>query len=309
MEICRDGRPGRSATSSAPWTRPRIAGVELLVSPHELRLPAQGQRRDRLPLHERHAGRPGARLRPARQGRRASTSTPGARGWPRAGRTSPTATPTPWSSPSAASGRATGWSWRRPATVAVKAKVAFAARTPLAVAHGGDRPGRGPRLVGDTVNLHGPRREGEFRRGRDPPGRARRQRPGGRDAAKCRPTTRSTSWSSTVPIERSSWVALRHFPQMHTNPVEVLVGGRPIRASRRSALWCSGADRAALACPRPLDRPGESATRPARPSTGPSRPIAGSRPRPPRGADLTGRLIRFHGVGLLGGVPGLLNKG
>ena len=63
--------------------------------------------------------------------------------------------------------------------------------------------------------------------------------------------------SFTVPIERSSWVALRHFPQMHTNPVDVLVAGQPIRASRRSALWCLGVDRAALACPRPLDRAGE----------------------------------------------------
>jgi hypothetical protein len=44
-----------------------------------------------------------------------------------------------------------------------------------------------------------------------------------------------------VPIERSSWFALRHFPQLHTNPVEVIVGGRPIRASRRSALWCQAA--------------------------------------------------------------------
>jgi hypothetical protein len=42
----------------------------------------------------------------------------------------------------------------------------------------------------------------------------------------------------SVPIERSSWVALRQFPQMHTNPVNVLVDGRPIRASRRSAEWC-----------------------------------------------------------------------
>ena len=25
---------------------------------------------------------------------------------------------------------------------------------------------------------------------------------------------------------------------MHTNPVEVLIGGKPIRASRKSALWC-----------------------------------------------------------------------
>ena len=41
-------------------------------------------------------------------------------------------------------------------------------------------------------------------------------------------------------VERSSWVALRQFPQMHTNPVDVLVAGAPIRASRQSALWCVG---------------------------------------------------------------------
>ena len=38
--------------------------MELLVPPAELRVPAEGQRRDRLPLHERHAGRPGTGLRP-----------------------------------------------------------------------------------------------------------------------------------------------------------------------------------------------------------------------------------------------------
>ena len=36
-------------------------------------------------------------------------------------------------------------------------------------------------------------------------------------------------------------MALRHFPQFHTNPVEVLVDGLPIRASRRSAVWCQSA--------------------------------------------------------------------
>jgi hypothetical protein len=41
-----------------------------------------------------------------------------------------------------------------------------------------------------------------------------------------------------VPIARSSWVALRILPSSHTNPVFVLVGDRPIRASRRSADWC-----------------------------------------------------------------------
>jgi hypothetical protein len=41
-----------------------------------------------------------------------------------------------------------------------------------------------------------------------------------------------------VKIERSSWVALRILPSSHTNPVFVLVGGKPIRAGRRSAEWC-----------------------------------------------------------------------
>jgi hypothetical protein len=41
-----------------------------------------------------------------------------------------------------------------------------------------------------------------------------------------------------VPIGRSSWVALRILPSSHTNPIFVLVDGKPIRASRRSAEWC-----------------------------------------------------------------------
>lgn len=39
-------------------------------------------------------------------------------------------------------------------------------------------------------------------------------------------------------IDKSSWVALRILPSSHTNPIFVLVGGKPIRASRRSAQWC-----------------------------------------------------------------------
>ncbi|MEO8662636.1 MAG: CehA/McbA family metallohydrolase [Bryobacteraceae bacterium] len=38
-------------------------------------------------------------------------------------------------------------------------------------------------------------------------------------------------------IERSSWVALRILPSSHTNPIFVMVSGKPIR-SRRSAEWC-----------------------------------------------------------------------
>jgi hypothetical protein len=41
-----------------------------------------------------------------------------------------------------------------------------------------------------------------------------------------------------IPIERSSWVALRIMPSSHTNPIFVIIEGRPVRASRRSAEWC-----------------------------------------------------------------------
>jgi len=44
-----------------------------------------------------------------------------------------------------------------------------------------------------------------------------------------------------VPIERSSWIALRILGSAHTNPIFAVVAGRPIRASRQSADWCSRA--------------------------------------------------------------------
>jgi hypothetical protein len=47
-----------------------------------------------------------------------------------------------------------------------------------------------------------------------------------------------------VPIKTSSWVALRILPSCHTNPVFVVVDGKAIRASKRSAEWClKGIDR------------------------------------------------------------------
>ena len=39
-------------------------------------------------------------------------------------------------------------------------------------------------------------------------------------------------------VERSSWLAVRILPSSHTNPIWVLVAGKPVRASRRSAEWC-----------------------------------------------------------------------
>ncbi|HEX7379179.1 MAG TPA: CehA/McbA family metallohydrolase [Pirellulales bacterium] len=46
--------------------------------------------------------------------------------------------------------------------------------------------------------------------------------------------------SLKVPLEikESSWVAVRILPSVHTNPVWVTVGEKPVRASKRSAAWC-----------------------------------------------------------------------
>lgn len=47
---------------------------------------------------------------------------------------------------------------------------------------------------------------------------------------------RDLSWQ--IPIEKSSWVALRVLPSSHTNPIFVIVDEKPIRASRKSIQWC-----------------------------------------------------------------------
>ena len=120
--------------------------------------------------------------------------------------------------------------------VTVRAKVAFAAETPLAVAYGGITPQRGRRLVGDTVLLHGPRTEQVLKGGHRLVEIVVNGQPvASREVAA---DGRIHDLEFTFPIERSSWVALRHFPQLHTNPVNVLVAEKPIRASRASALWC-----------------------------------------------------------------------
>jgi hypothetical protein len=119
-----------------------------------------------------------------------------------------------------------------PGKAAVRAKVAFASATPLEVAYAGAVP----RLSGDTVELHagGPvRREAARKVEVVVNGRAVA-------SAEVPADDRVHELAFEVELDRSSWVALRHFPQFHTNPVDVAVGGRPIRASRKSALWVIG---------------------------------------------------------------------
>ena len=52
-------------------------------------------------------------------------------------------------------------------------------------------------------------------------------------------TVREVSFD--VEVTQSSWVAVRILPAAHTNPMFVLVGNKPIRASRESAHWCVNA--------------------------------------------------------------------
>jgi EF hand len=100
--------------------------------------------------------------------------------------------------------------------VTVKAKVAFAASMPLGTAVGGKLPKGKTRLVEIVVN-------GQAVASKEVPA-----------------DDQEHDLTFNIPIERSSWIALRHFPQMHTNPVNILVASQPIRASRNSALWCLG---------------------------------------------------------------------
>src|SRR5262249_37052643 len=103
----------------------------------------------------------------------------------------------------------------RPGKVAVKAKVAFASEMPLGTSVGGQAPQGKTRKVELVVN-------------------------GVAVASKEVPADdKPHDLTFDVNVDRSSWVALRHFPQLHTNPVNVLVGGKPIRASRKSAQWCA----------------------------------------------------------------------
>jgi hypothetical protein len=105
----------------------------------------------------------------------------------------------------------------KPGRVMVRAKVAFAKDMPLGTAPGvPDVPQGDTRKVEVVVN-------GKVVASKDVPA-----------------DDKVHDLTFDVMIEKSSWVALRHFPQMHTNPVNVIVGGKPIRASRESAMWCVG---------------------------------------------------------------------
>ncbi|MBI1313926.1 hypothetical protein GC176_21745 [bacterium] len=125
----------------------------------------------------------------------------------------------------------------KPQSVQVKATVAFAPETPIGVAYGNLLPTVGRRMLGDTVNLHAPRSMEYLSGGQ----RKVEIVVNGQTVATVDVPADGKPHDVAFPVEitQSSWVALRQFPQLHTNPVNVLVAGRPIRASKSSARWCA----------------------------------------------------------------------
>jgi hypothetical protein len=119
--------------------------------------------------------------------------------------------------------------------VQVTADVAFALATPVGVAYGTLDPDSN-RVAGDTVQLHAPRSLEYVKGGQ----RIVELVVNGQKISQQRVPAdgKVHQLKFEVEIAQSSWVALRQFPQLHTNPVNVIVAEKPIRASRRSAQWC-----------------------------------------------------------------------
>jgi hypothetical protein len=123
-----------------------------------------------------------------------------------------------------------------PGKMTVKATVAFSPETPLEPAYGGAMPIGGNRYVGDTVikrDVQAP--DTRYQRGQ----RLVEVVVNGRVTASREVPADGKAHVIEFPIavERSSWIAVRQFPELHTNPVNVIVAGKPIRASRDSARW------------------------------------------------------------------------
>ena len=125
---------------------------------------------------------------------------------------------------------------KEPGQVEITAKVAFAAETPRAVAYGLLDLPEGKRAVGDTRVLHAPRNSEYVTGGERLVEIVRNGEVVARKKVPADGQVHDLKFS--VPVSQSSWIALRQFPQLHTNPVNVIVDQLPIRASRESALWC-----------------------------------------------------------------------
>lgn len=125
----------------------------------------------------------------------------------------------------------------RAGKVRVRGKVAFAPETPRTVAQG-TLEIAAKKFTGDTVTLHAPRSEEHVTGGT----RAIEIVVNGKAVAtkEIPADGKIHDVEFEIDVTESSWIALRQFPQLHTNPVNVMVAGKPIRASAASARWVIG---------------------------------------------------------------------
>ncbi|HEY6225851.1 MAG TPA: CehA/McbA family metallohydrolase [Verrucomicrobiae bacterium] len=125
---------------------------------------------------------------------------------------------------------------KAPGKVKVRAKVAFAPETPRTVAQGTLALADGKRFVGDTVTLHASRSDESVNGGTRLVEIVVNGHPTAHTEVPADGKTHDLIFD--IDVFESSWIGLRQFPQLHTNPINVLVGDKPIRASQKSALWC-----------------------------------------------------------------------
>lgn len=124
----------------------------------------------------------------------------------------------------------------QPGRVKVSVKIAFSSETPLEIAYGGAVPVAGARLTGDTVHYHDATGANPYAGGKRKVELIVNGLPVAAREVIADDQVHEVAF--TADIARSSWVAVRQFPQLHTNPVNVIVESKPIRASQQSAQWC-----------------------------------------------------------------------
>src|SRR5262249_47361428 len=113
----------------------------------------------------------------------------------------------------------------------------FSSETPIEVAYGSAIPAAGARLSGDTRMIHDVTGARPYADGKRTIELVVNGQPAGKQIVPADDKLHEVAF--TVEVAKSSWIAIRQFPQLHTNPVSVIVAEQPIRASRQSALWCA----------------------------------------------------------------------
>jgi hypothetical protein len=120
--------------------------------------------------------------------------------------------------------------------IQVRARLALAPKMKKSVAYATRIPEGGRRFIGDTVTLHGQRSDEWVAPGNRQVELVVNGKVIKTETVECDGQMRQFEFN--LDIQKSSWIAIRVFPHLHTNPIEVIVADKPIRASSDSARWC-----------------------------------------------------------------------